>query len=344
MADVDIFSTNFLMKLVPALPQPVRHFLGRYFPAVEEQGGEFILLERLQNRPRLAPFCAPFVEGVVVENQRHTSELIRPGYIKDKRRFDPSSSVRRMAGETIGGSFDPATRRRLQLREATTDQVEMLNNREEAMAAEILRTGKCVVRGKGIDTLVDFRRDPLLTVALTGSARWGDPSAKPLKDIEAWAKRVHTISGAAPVEVTLDPDAWEALKERLTDKELEILLNSLRGSESQIEMGPRKPEVASYEGRIGKFFFYTYSQNFFDNDGTPIEVMPSGSVVMAAPQLMGTRVYGGIWEERLGGWVDLRYFQKSWFVEDPSVRWLLMQSAPLPVPYRPDASFGATVL
>ena len=38
----------------------------------------------------------------------------------------------------------------------------------------------------------------------------------------------------------------------------------------------------------------------------------------------------------------LRYFSKSWLEEDPAVRWLLMQSAPLVVPYRPNASLCAT--
>jgi hypothetical protein len=37
------------------------------------------------------------------------------------------------------------------------------------------------------------------------------------------------------------------------------------------------------------------------------------------------------------------YWSKSWVTQDPSIRWLLMQSAPLLVPYRIDASLSATV-
>ena len=37
------------------------------------------------------------------------------------------------------------------------------------------------------------------------------------------------------------------------------------------------------------------------------------------------------------------FFSKSWTEPDPAVRYLLMQSAPLPVPYRINASLGATV-
>lgn len=346
MADVDIFSTGFLMKLVPLLPQPTRHFLSRYFPAVEEQtSGPNIIVERITNSPRLTPWVSPLQEGKVVESRRTTAEIITPAYAKDKRRFDPSSSLRRVAGEAIGGSLDPVTRRRIQLRDASIEQVEMLTNREEVMAAEFLRTGKIIIRGEGYGTLVvDFRRNPTHTVALVGGARWSEVGAKPLVDIETWSNRVHDNSDAAPTEVTLAPDAWMALKARLTENELRVLLDSQRGSESRIEMGPRKPGSAVYQGRLGNFDFWTLKQTFREVDGTAVQAMPSGSVVMAAPELMGTRVYAGIYEERLGGYVALRYYQKSWIEEDPSVRWLLMQSAPLVVPYRPDASFGATVL
>jgi hypothetical protein len=342
---VDIFSTGFLMKLVPLLPQPKRHFLDRYFPAVEEQGGQFIIVERITNRPRLAPFVSPLQEGKVVESRRHTAEVIEPAYVKDKRRYDPAGSLRRMPGEAIGGSIDPVTRRRLKLRQDSEEQVEMLNNREEVMAAEFLRTGKVTITGEGFGTtVVDFRRNATHTVVLTGGARWSEVGAKPLVDIENWSTRVHDNSDAAPVEVTMAPDAWAALKARLTETELKVLLDSQRGSESRIEMGPRKPGTAMYQGRIGNFDFWTLKQTFREIDGTEVQAMPSGWVVMAAPELMGTRVYGGIYEERLGGYVDLRYYQKSWIEEDPSVRWLLMQSAPLVVPYRPDASLGAKVL
>jgi hypothetical protein len=40
----------------------------------------------------------------------------------------------------------------------------------------------------------------------------------------------------------------------------------------------------------------------------------------------------------------MEYFTKSWTIPDPSTRILLMQSAPLMVPYRINASFSAKVL
>ena len=54
------------------------------------------------------------------------------------------------------------------------------------------------------------------------------------------------------------------------------------------------------------------------------------------------RAYGAIRDED-AGFQALPYFAKSWAEQDPSVRYLLMQSAPLTVPYRINASCGITV-
>ena len=65
-------------------------------------------------------------------------------------------------------------------------------------------------------------------------------------------------------------------------------------------------------------------------------------IMGAKDGLEGTRCYGAIHDEK-ANWTAHRYFTKSWVEEDPSVRWLLLQSAPLVVPYRPNASFCATI-
>ncbi|MEW5931931.1 MAG: major capsid protein [Gemmatimonadota bacterium] len=341
---IDIFATGFLIRLVTALPQPRTHFLSRYFPYVEEQGGEFILIDRLKNRPRLAPFVSPLVEGKVVENLGYNTEAVRPAYIKDKRRFNPFDKVRRLAGETIGGSLTPEQRRRALVRQNVADQLQMLTNREEWMASQVLRFGKVTVTGEGFGTrLVDFRRDPQLTIQLTGAKRWDQGTATPLEDLEEWAQLVYDVSGAQQLEVTMDPSAWRLLKARLTTDEKKILLDSLRGSRSEVEMGPRQAATSKYVGTIGEFDFFVYKQTFFEVDGSEAELMDAGRVVMCGAQVEGTRAYGGIYDEEAESFMGLRYFNKSWVTPDPSARWMLMQSSPLVVPMRPDATVSIKV-
>jgi hypothetical protein len=52
--------------------------------------------------------------------------------------------------------------------------------------------------------------------------------------------------------------------------------------------------------------------------------------------------YGAIKDEA-AGMQALDYFSKSWTQPDPAVRFLMLQSAPLVVPYRVNATLAAKV-
>ena len=71
--------------------------------------------------------------------------------------------------------------------------------------------------------------------------------------------------------------------------------------------------------------------------------LPDGTVIITSPDLEGVRAYGAIKDEA-AGYQALPFFPKSWVEHDPAVRYLLLQSAPLIVPYRVNASLCATVL
>ena len=108
------------------------------------------------------------MEGKVVSAEGFETRSFKPAYVKDKRRFDPNAPLKRLIGETIGGSLAPMNRREAALNRALTNQVENLTRREEVMAAEALRTGKITVAGEDYPTqVIDFQRDTELTVALT---------------------------------------------------------------------------------------------------------------------------------------------------------------------------------
>ena len=57
----------------------------------------------------------------------------------------------------------------------------------------------------------------------------------------------------------------------------------------------------------------------------------------------GVRHHGAILDEA-AGIRPLEYFVKSWSENDPPVRYMLMQSSMLLVPYRANASLCATVI
>jgi hypothetical protein len=78
--------------------------------------------------------------------------------------------------------------------------------------------------------------------------------------------------------------------------------------------------------------------------GSEVPIIPDGWVILVAQNgLLGTRHFGAIRDEQ-AGFQAREFFSKSWAVEDPPVRFLMMQSAPLIVPYRPNASMAVKVI
>ena len=96
-------------------------------------------------------------------------------------------------------------------------------------------------------------------------------------------------------------------------------------------------------GSIGTFDIWVYAGWYEHPDTKAITpFLPDHTVIITSPELEGTRAYGAIRDEE-AGFQAVPYFSKSWVEKDPAVRYLLLQSAPLPVPYRVNAAMCATV-
>ena len=63
---------------------------------------------------------------------------------------------------------------------------------------------------------------------------------------------------------------------------------------------------------------------------------------MTSPALEGVQAYGAIRDEEIG-LQPVPYYVKSWIQYDPSVRYAMLQSAPIMVPFRPNASVAVKV-
>ncbi len=342
---MDIFSTAVLNRVVAHLQRPASFLLDMFFPAIQTEDSEEIHFDIDQARPRLAPFVSPLVAGKVVAAEGFESKNFKPAYVKDKRRFDSSAPLKRQLGETIGGSLSPMQRREVALNRALTSQLENLTRREEVMASEALRTGRITVSGDNYPTVViDFQRDTALTRTLTAAERWGETTANVLDNLEEWAGIIQNQSGAAARVVVMDPLAWRLFR---SNSKVEKQLDIRRGTGIGINIDPisfgQGHEKARYVGSIGDFDCWVYNDVYVNDAGAVQQLLPNHTVLLASSaQLEGTRCYGAIHDEKAQYQAN-RYFVKSWLEEDPAVRWLLLQSAPLLVPYRPNASMCITV-
>lgn len=336
---MDIFSTGVLARVVAELPAPAPFILNSFFRTIQTETSEEIHFDIDSGRRRLAPFVSPIVAGKVVQSQGYTTKTFKPAYVKDKRAFDANRPFKRLAGERIGGELAPAQRLQAALAADLTDQLAMLTRRQEVMATEALRTGKVTVKGDQYpEVLVDFGRHADLTKALTLGARWGESGVSPLADVQAWSMLVTLHSGAAANTLVMDVKAWQLFS---ADPAVTKLLDRFRGADqlNAIVVG----EGGRYMGNIGDFDIWVYAGWYEHPDtGALTPYLPDHTVIVTGPDLEGTRAYGAIRDEQ-AGFQAVPFFSKSWVEQDPAVRFLLMQSAPLPVPYRVNAAMCATV-
>lgn len=336
---MDIFTTGVLQRVVAELPAPAPFVLNSFFRTEQRETSEEIHFDIDTGKRRLAPFVSPIVAGQVVASRGFRTSTFKPAYIKDKRVFDSNRPFKRAMGERIGGDMAPAQRMSALLGFELQDQLDMLTRRLEVMAVEALRRGKVTVEGDLYPTVeVDFGRDAALTKALLTTARWGESGVSPLDDLQTWSLLVTEKSGAAANTVVMDIEAWKLFA---ADAKVQKLLDRFRGAD---QLNPTVTgEGGRFMGNVGDFDIWVYA-GWYENpaNGVLTPYLPNYTVIVTGPDLEGTRAFGAIRDEE-AGFQALPYFAKSWVEKDPAVRYLMMQSAPLTVPYRVNASLCATV-
>ena len=113
---------------------------------------------------------------------------------------------------------------------------------------------------------------------------------------------------------------------------------------SAINPGAQIQTGAIYKGRWGNFDLWVYNDWYVDPaSNVETEMLPDGTVLLCGQALLGIRAFGMILDPR-HNYEALPYAPKTWIKEDPAQQLMMMQSAPLPIPSRVNASLGATVL
>ena len=134
-------------------------------------------------------------------------------------------------------------------------------------------------------------------------------------------------------------DVWKIFRKH---PDVAAELDRFRG-DSTMTTAAMNDEGGVFMGSVQGFNIFVYSGWYMDDSGTEQPIFPAGTVVLSGAKMEGVRAFGAIRDEE-AGFQALPYFPKSWAEEDPSVRYLLIQSAPLLVPTRVDATLCAEVL
>lgn len=350
MADSLSYTTAELVQVVPNLKVAQNFLLDTFFPNIVEFDTEEVAIDVDVGLRRMSPFCSPLVEGKLVEQRRYVTNKFKPPYIKDKRAPDLRKPVRRQIGERIGGELTGEERMMANLNFEMADQVDMVNRRLEWMAASALTTGTITVTGDGFPTtLIDFGRSSTLTIALTGTDRWGQTLNSQGLDtnitgqIDAWSARALKASGAVLTDIVFTQGAWAKFL-MAQGVQGAVFYPGLSNQGNVVNPGSQVKAGAVYKGRWGQYDLWLYNDWYIDANGVEQPMLADGTVIMSSGEaLMGTRAFGMIIDPRFA-YGALAYAPKTWIQEDPAQQILMMQSSPLVIPSRVNACVCATVL
>lgn len=347
---LDIFSTVTLQAVIQQQVPESRYWLDTFFGREVTFDTEEIAFEELPTDQRMAPFVSPRAQGRIMREKGRTSKTFRPAYVKPKHEVNPFKMVARRAGEALGGSSTPEARWNIAVAENMRAESDMIDRRLDWMAAQAVMNGGVTVVGEDYpEVFVDFQRDPNLTRTLVGTARWGEVDADPLADIKD-LRTLAFLRGSRPINrLTMGLEAFDLFfedeKVRALLKDNTVSVN--RTSDSTISQFSGGDQPVEYRGILqgangqGRIEVYTYAQTYEDYDGTLVPVMNPLDVV-GSGAVDGIRCFGAIMDKR-AGLRALAKFPKMWDVEDPSQTFTMTQSAPLPVPSQPNASFRIRV-
>ncbi len=333
----ELFETRALIAVAEQLPSAGTFLQDTFFSGEETSDSEHVDIEVIKGKRKLAPFVSPKVEGKVVRSAAKSLRSYKPAYIKQKWPTEATDIISRGDRVFYADSRSLADRVAEVTAREIAEHKENVIRRIEWMAAKALTTGKIEVKGDGVEEVIDFGFDGSQFVVLTDNT-WEQNSADPLAQMREWRRERVRAGGIAPDVAVMGSDAIDAFLNRIGEK-----LDMRRVDRGLIDPSVL-PKGVTYWGYVKEIAtdIYSYDEYYVDDDGTEKPMVPAKGVIYGSSRTQSKRVYGAI--KDLKALVATKFFIKSWEEEDPSVRYMLMQSAPLVVPVEVDAFMYATVL
>ncbi|MBB3192052.1 major capsid protein [Halomonas cerina] len=345
---MDLFATRTMLAAVEQMKR-ARRFLGTlYFGAAPVNSPtEYIDIDIIKGHRKMAPFVRPNRPGKVVDRSGSVMRSYKAPYIKEKLETSAGMLLNRQPGEHIYSGRTPLQRAGDQLARDMEDLDDQINRREEWMAAQALTTGEVEVKGDGVDDVIDFQmsNDHLVTEATTWAETDGNGKsvADPIADLRKYKSRIAKASGRTANAVVMSSEAGEAF---LTNTNTKDRLNTRR-----IDLGMIRPEQlpdgVTYLGYLNDpgMDLYAYEEWYVDDEGNEQPMIPAGGLIVGPTNSRCGMLYAAIQDMDAieGAMFDVARYPKSWVTKDPSVRWLMMQAAPLPGFHEPDAFLFSTV-
>lgn len=342
---ISLFDTRSMLRALEIRIPPKTFLKDTFFGGTPKTWPtKYVDIDVRKGKRRLAPYVHPTAQGKVVERIGFETFTYAPPYVKPKMGTTAQDFLTRNMGETVYGSNDgPSQRAQKQLGEDLAELEDMIIRREETQAAELLEFGKVTIVGDGLSAIIDFLMSATHLITLAGANLWSAASSYPLEDLRTWKLLIQRDSGLNPDKCIMGSDALNAF---LKNANVVSQLDTRR-----IDLGKIDPveeaDGVTYYGRIKdvSLDLYTYEEHYINPVSENLHAMINPKkVYLGSTRARCETNYGAIQDLDAGANFAVPRFPKSWREKDPSVQWLLLQSAPLLCMHEPDAFLTAQVV
>lgn len=355
-----IYDTRTLLTVGAAAERvqaPVNtYWLDLLFPNEVQFDSEYVDFSRLDEKRILAPLVVPTAQGKPIYSAAETAARVKPAYIKPKDPVSAARMLRRQAG--IGELYPqtnlgPNARFNAVVADITRVHRNAIRRRWEWLAAQAAINAKVTLSGEDNaggsypTTVVDFQRHADNTEVLGAGARWGDAGVSIVESINGIREHIRRMPYGGPVNrLTIGGDVFATMREDDEIRELLNLTYRVEGGTNGQTTFNRGFTGGDYVERVGNLGgtleVYVYSDFYEDlYTGDVIDILARNEAVFSGPNVNGVRCFGAILDKG-AQFQSLPIFPKQWDEQDPSVTYIMHQSAPLMVPVRPNNTYKLT--
>ena len=351
----NVFDTHHLLMAVEQLTPAPSFLLNRYFPtnaATDIFSTDDVLVEYKDGSKKLAPFVAPRKGGVTMLRKGYTMERYTPPFVAPRRALTIDDLNKKGFGEALYSKLTPAERQNVLLMKDASELGDFITRREEAMAAEIMLNGGCIMKHIADDAAagdameIRFYEGETNPSTYTPATKWGEAGANIIADLDQMVQML-TKKGLRASDLVCSPDVADAIVNNAAIKELLNIRNYHVGDVSPTELAPGAAIVAKLNVRGRIISVISYDEGYTDDSGDDALFIPSGKCVLTAPAA-GRTLYGAVSqvEQSDGAFHTYPGKRVPKYISNPegNTRTLTISSRPLPMPNAKGSFISAEVL
>ena len=339
MPTIDITNAQELTKAVNN-EVDARRFLTSFFKPLDHNTRD-VIIDFVEGSQKLAPFVRDGDSATVSHRGGYKSRFVHAYGIEIKRPTHAFDCLKRLPGEVPVSS--KAASPSVRAAELAGRDLKELKNKVyrtvEKIVSDSFFNGSFDITDKDnkvIDS-VDLGRSESHSI----SKEWGASYDGITTDLEEMATLINEDSGLTATDIIVGKNVWaKMLKNTKFMKDLDTRnLDGIRAAMNFKMEGNGARLVGSVGGTVR---LWRYDEIFKDASGNKVSMVPENKVLMLSDVLQATLHRGVVGDNDIG-WFEGEFAADTWYEKDPSVQWLRLRSAPLPICEQIDATCVATI-